>query len=177
MGCGRCWPSPLPRELSSRSPGPLDLGLERHFSGSHSTCAGIGPRSPHLQPGVSSVPGGEGRKDPPPWVGVLFPTHPHPWLLFMVLNLRKGVCKRKGSQPDRKDPSGAETHSSRMVVGTVSPQVSLRALWGAGWGRDRTGTSAVPSPSHLSPYCCHRLGFPGPDWVSVWAEFHSPPSL
>ena len=33
----------LPREPSSRSPGPLDLGLKQHFSSSHSTCAGIGP--------------------------------------------------------------------------------------------------------------------------------------
>lgn len=41
---------PLPREPSSRSPGPLDLGLEQHLSSSHSTCTGIGPRSPHFQP-------------------------------------------------------------------------------------------------------------------------------
>lgn len=70
--------STLPREPSSRSPGPLDLGLEQHFSGSHSTCARIGPRSLHLQPGVSSLPGGQGGKDPPGWVAALFSTYPHP---------------------------------------------------------------------------------------------------
>lgn len=49
---------------------------------------------------------------------------------------------------------------SRMDVGMVSPQVVLRALWGAGWGRDRTGASAVPSPSHSSlPTAVIDLGF------------------
>ena len=68
----------LPREPSSRSPGPLDLGLEQHFGGSHSTCAGIGPGSLHLQPGVSSLPGGQDGKDPSGWVAALFSAYPHP---------------------------------------------------------------------------------------------------
>lgn len=47
-----------------------------------------------------------------------------------------------------------------------------------GWGTDRARDLCLPlSIPLLSPYHFHRLRFPGPDWVSVWAEFHSPPSM
>lgn len=51
-------------------------------------------------------------------------------------------------------------HAPGMDLGMVSPQVVLRALWGAGWGRHRTGPSAVPSPAHSSlPTAVIDLGF------------------
>lgn len=70
------------------------------------------------------------------------------------------MCGREKALILGEGPKWGRDHSPRVDVGMVSPQVVLRALCGAGWGRDRTGASAVPSPSHFSlPTAVIDLGF------------------
>lgn len=181
MGSGRCWPPLLPREPSSRSPGPPDLGPEQHFSGSHSTCTRIGPRSPHLQLGVSSVHGREGGKGLPDSTATL---HAPSWC-FWTLAWRGG-CARVLSHPGGGTQVGpgfsgdrgldGQSTSHPQSPGSLSPPGNRL---GSGVGQ-RQNQETLPSPLHpipLSLLFSFDLGFLAQIGFLSGLNSHSPPSM